>query len=83
MKKKQWMLLAIALVVLCAGLFLINRDILHWETSFGYKLSLNPDEYAEDFYHLNTNDLVLKPGVYTITVSGNLGGKRSAECCQD
>ena len=81
MKKKQWMLLAIALVVLCAGLFLINRDILHWETVFGYKLALNPDEYAEDFYHLDTNDLALKPGVYTLTLDGNLGeesGARSA-----
>ena len=81
MKKKQWILLIIALAVLCGGVFLINRDILHWETAFAYKLALNPDEYTEDFYHLDTNDLVLKPGVYTITASGNLGaesGPRSA-----
>ena len=81
MNKKQWVLLIIALAVLCGGMFLINRDILHWETTFGYKLALNPDEYAEDFYHLDTDDLVLKPGSYTLTIHGNLGtgdGARSA-----
>ena len=81
MKKKQCVLLIIALAVLLGGVFLINRDILHWETIFGYKLALNPDEYAEDFYHLDTDNLVLKPGSYTITLIGNLGaesGSRSA-----
>ncbi len=81
MKKKQLVLLIIALTVLLGGVFLINRDILHWETAFGYKLALNPDEYAEGFYHLDTDDLVLKPGSYTLTIQGNLGtgdGARSA-----
>ena len=73
MKKKQWILLIIAVCVLLGGMFLINRDILHWETAFAYKLKLNPDEYTEDFYHLDTQDLVLKPGAYTLTLTGNLG----------
>ena len=73
MNKKQWALLIIALAVLCGGVFLVNRDIMHWETAFVYKLALNPDEYAEDFYHLDAQDLVLKPGTYTLTISGNLG----------
>ncbi len=73
MKKKQWALLIIALAVLLGGVFLINRDIMHWETVFAYKLKLNPEEYAEDFYHLDTQDLVLKPGAYTLTFTGNFG----------
>ena len=73
MTKKQWVLLIIAVIVLLGGVFLINRDILHWETAFAYKLKLNPDEYTEDFYHLDTQDLVLKPGSYTLTLIGNLG----------
>ena len=82
MKKKQWVLLIIALAVLCGGVFLINRDILHWEVVFGYKAELNPDEFAVDYYYyLGTDDLTLKPGSYTLTISGNLGtesGPRSA-----
>ena len=75
MKKKQWILLIAAAIVLLGGVCLINRDILHWETVFVYKLALNPDEQAEDFYHLDTDDLVLKPGSYTVTLDGNLGGE--------
>ncbi len=78
MTKKQLVLLIIAVCVLLGGVFLINRDIMHWETAFVYKLKLNPDEYAEDFYHLDTQDLVLKPGAYTLTVSGNLGADDGA-----
>ena len=78
MKKKQWMLLVTAVCLLLGGIFLINRDILHWETVFGYKLKLNPDEYAEGFYHLDTNDLILKPGSYTLTLDGNLGAESGA-----
>ena len=73
MKKKQWILLIIAACVLLGGVFLINRDIMHWETAFAYKLKLNPDEYAEGFYHLDTQNLVLKPGTYTLTMAGNFG----------
>ena len=86
MKKKQWILLVVALAVLLGGVFLINRDILHWETDFVYSLELNPDEYPEAFYHLDVKDLVLKPGTYTFTISGNLGaesGARSAVKIED
>ena len=78
MTKKQWVLLIIAACVLCGGIFLINRDIMHWETAFVYRLKLTPDEYAEDFYHLDTDDLVLKPGAYTLTLTGNLGTEDGA-----
>ncbi len=78
MNKKQYILLIIAVFVLLGGIFLINRDIMHWETAFVYKLKLNPDEYAEAFYHLDTDDLVLKPGTYTLTIYGNLGGESGA-----
>ena len=73
MNKKQWVLLIAAVCVLIGGVCLINRDILHWETAFGYKLKLNPDEYTEGFYHLDTQDLILKPGAYTLTMDGNFG----------
>ncbi len=78
MSKKQWILLIIALAVLCGGLFLINRDIMHWETAFAYKLALVPDEHAVDFYRLDTDDLVLKPGTYTLTISGDFEAEDGA-----
>ncbi len=78
MNKKQWILLIIALAVLCGGLFLINRDIMHWETAFAYKLALVPDEHAVDFYRLDTDDLVLKPGTYTLTISGDFEAEDGA-----
>lgn len=81
MDKKQWVLLIAAVCILLGGIALLNRDVMHWETAFEYKLELNPNEYAEDFYHLDTQGLVLKPGVYTLTLYGNLGaeyGARSA-----
>ncbi len=78
MSKKQWILLIIALAVLCGGLFLINRDIMHWETVFAYKLALVPDEHAVDFYRLDTDDLVLKPGTYTLTISGDFEAEDGA-----
>ena len=86
MNKKQWTLLIIAFAVLLGGVFLINRDILHWETAFAYKLALVSGEQSEDFYHLDTQDLVLKPGTYKLTLSGNLGaesGPRSAVKVED
>ena len=78
MNKKQWILLIIAFAVLLGGVFLINRDILHWETTFAYKLALVPDERGVDFYRLDTDDLVLKPGTYTLTISGNFEAENGA-----
>ncbi len=78
MNKKQWIPLVFALVVLCGGVLLINRDILHWETTFAYKLALVPDERVVDFYRLDTDDLVLKPGTYTLTISGNFEAENGA-----
>ena len=78
MNKKQWILLIIAFAVLLGGVFLINRDILHWETTFAYKLALVPDERGVDFYRLDTDDLVLKPGTYTLTISGNFDAENGA-----
>ena len=81
MKKKQWILLIIAACVLLGGVFLINRDIMHWETAFGCSFKLMPDKYPEDVYHLDMEAVTLKPGTYTLTLNGDLGagnGARSA-----
>ena len=78
MGKKQCVLLIAAVCILLGGIALINRDVMHWETAFAYKLALNPDEYTEDFYHWDTQDLVLKPGPYTLTLYGNLGAEDGA-----
>ncbi len=78
MNRKQWILLIVAVCILLGGIALINRDVMHWEAAFVYKLALNPNEYTEDFYHLDMRDLVLKPGTYTLTISGNLGAEDGA-----
>ncbi len=78
MNRKQWILLIVAVCILLGGIALINRDVMHWEAAFVYKLALNPNEYTEDFYHLDMRDLVLKPGAYTLTISGNLGAENGA-----
>ncbi len=78
MNRKQWILLIVAVCILLGGIALINRDVMHWEAAFVYKLALNPNEDTEDFYHLDMRDLVLKPGTYTLTINGNLGAEDGA-----
>ena len=73
MSKKQWIRLIIAAAVLLGGIILIARGVMYWKTGFECSFKLSPDQYPADLYHLVTEGAALKPGNYTLTLSGNLG----------
>ena len=73
MSKKQLIRLIIAAAVLLGGITLIIRGVMHWQTSFEFSFQLTPDKHPAELYHLVTEGAALKPGSYTLTLSGNLG----------
>ena len=75
MSKKSLIRLAFAAAVLLVGIILINLDIAHWETAFDCRFKLEPDKHSAGLYHLEMEGAALKPGKYTLTLTGNLGAK--------
>ena len=73
MSKKQWKRLIIAAAVLLGGIILIACGVMHWKTAFECSFKLTPDKHSADLYHLVTDGTALKPGSYTLTLSGYLG----------
>ena len=73
MSKKQWIRLILAAAALLGGIILINRNIMRWETAFECSFKLTPDEHPAELYHLVMEGAALKPGSYTLTLSGDLG----------
>ena len=73
MSKKQLKRLIIAATVLLGGIIFVNLDITHWKTAFECSFKLIPDKHSAELYHLVTEGIALKPGNYTLTLSGNLG----------
>ena len=71
MSKKQWIRLILAAAVLLGGIILITCGVMYWKTGFECSFKLTPDYYPAQLYHLE--DTALKPGSYTLTLSGNLG----------
>ena len=73
MSKKQWKRLIIAAAVLLGGIILIACGAMRWQTAFECSFKLTPDEHPAELYHLVTEGTALKPGDYTLTLSGDLG----------
>ena len=73
MSKKQWKRLIIAAAVLLGGIILIACGAMRWQTAFECSFKLTPDEHPAELYHLVTEGAALKPGNYTLKLSGDLG----------
>ena len=73
MSKKQLKRLIIAAAVLLGGIILIACGAMRWQTAFECSFKLTPDKHPAELYHLVTEVTALKPGSYTLTLSGDLG----------
>lgn len=58
-------------------LFAVNRDIFHYEYLYSKPIVFTPDQYTKNTYFL-TDSLLLKPGDYLMTFSGEMKGKKSS-----
>ena len=73
MNKKQITRLIIAAAALLCGIILIACGVMHWQAAFECSFKLTPDKHPAELYHLVTEVTALKPGSYTLTLSGDLG----------
>ncbi len=73
MKKKAFGILLTA-ALLCGVLFLINRDLFHYEQIFVYKRAFSSEVDTKGDYILSTEQLALKPGTYRLRIEGSFKG---------
>ncbi len=76
MKRNRILLAILIVILLCGCLFIVNRDIKHFEYEFVFSRTFVPGADVKGNYTI-TNTIVLKPGTYHLSFTGNVEGKGS------
>ncbi len=83
MKQRKPLGILLAILLLIGGILLINRDLFRYENNYVYKLKLERDINEKKDYFLSAPDLVLKPGVYSVRMTGDFLGAGSGFFVRD
>ena len=70
MKKNRILLLIISTILIAAGLYLINKDLYHFEYSYPFSRFFTPEEDSKGNFIL-TEPVPLKKAVYQLSFSAN------------
>ena len=71
MKKTKILLLIISTILIAAGLYLINKDLYHFEYSYPFSRFFTPEEDSKGNFIL-TEPVPLKKAVYQLTFSASV-----------